>query len=87
MLRRHFGQVEWRDYPDTLFCRSVDDVVAFLTSAPPGQDASADQRDALHRAVARRFDAGGGDAVGDEEQDSSSPSILGKVLKTLSILA
>jgi SAM-dependent methyltransferase len=60
ILARHFGRVEWRDYPDTLFCTSADDVVAFLTSAPPGQDATADQQEDLRRAVEGRFEAGGG---------------------------
>jgi SAM-dependent methyltransferase len=60
ILGRNFGRVEWRDYADILLCTSADDVVAFLTSAPPGLDATPDQLEDLRRAVERRFDAGGG---------------------------
>ncbi len=60
ILHRRFADVEWRPYPNTLRCTSVDDVVAFLTSAPPGQDATPGQLEDLRRAVERRFDAGAG---------------------------
>jgi len=60
ILRRSFSTVQWREYPDTLRCTLPDDVVAFLTSAPPGEDVSADQLTALRRAVESRFDAGAG---------------------------
>jgi SAM-dependent methyltransferase len=60
ILRQRFSSVEWREYADTLRCTSVDDVVAFLTSSPPGEDASADQLTVLRRAVQSRFDTGAG---------------------------
>jgi SAM-dependent methyltransferase len=60
ILRAFFSNVEWREYADTLRCTSVDDVVAFLTSSPPGEDASPDQLMVLRRAVENRFDAGRG---------------------------
>ncbi len=47
-------------YVDQLRCTSPDDVVAFLTSAPPGEDASPGQLRELRDAVERRFAAGGG---------------------------
>jgi hypothetical protein len=56
ILRRSFAAVEWRDYEDTLRCTDPDDIVAFLTSAPPGEDASPGQLKALRQAVRARFD-------------------------------
>jgi SAM-dependent methyltransferase len=56
ILRRSFAGVQWRAYPDRLRCTSPDDVVAFLTSAPPGEDATSNQLRDLRRAVDRRFD-------------------------------
>jgi SAM-dependent methyltransferase len=60
LLRRRFAGVEWRPYEDTLRCTDPDDVVAFLTSAPPGEDASPEQLTELRRAVERRLVSGGG---------------------------
>jgi SAM-dependent methyltransferase len=60
ILRRFFGRVEWRDYADTLLCPSAEDVVAVLTSSPPGLDATPDQVRDLRRVVERRIDASGG---------------------------
>jgi SAM-dependent methyltransferase len=60
ILGRSFAQVQWRHYADTLLCTSSDDVVAFLTSSPPGLDAASDQLSDLRQAVQRRIDAGGG---------------------------
>jgi ubiquinone/menaquinone biosynthesis C-methylase UbiE len=60
ILRRAFSRVEWRDYEDTLRCTDPDDVVAFLISAPPGEDASPAQLADLRLTVKDRFDAGGG---------------------------
>jgi SAM-dependent methyltransferase len=60
ILGRGFSRVEWRPYEDVLRCTDPDDVVAFLTSAPPGEDASAEHRDELRRMVQDRCDAGGG---------------------------
>jgi ubiquinone/menaquinone biosynthesis C-methylase UbiE len=55
-----FGEVEWRPYRDRLDCRDPDDVVDYLASIPPVEDASADQHDRVVQAVQRRFAAGGG---------------------------
>jgi SAM-dependent methyltransferase len=60
ILGRSFAGVEWREYVDTLRCTVPDDVVAFLTSVSPGEDASPDQLAELRRAMDDRFDAGGG---------------------------
>lgn len=55
LLAGHFGRVEWRSHPDELRCTDPDDVLAWLTSIPPGSQASADQRRRLRRAVQDRF--------------------------------
>jgi SAM-dependent methyltransferase len=58
-LNRWFEYVEWREYDDELRCTDPNDVIAFITSAPPGEDASAEQLLQLDRAVRSRFDADG----------------------------
>jgi SAM-dependent methyltransferase len=60
LLGEWFAEVVWRDYPDELRCTDAAAVVAFITSAPPGEDATPDQRAALRRAVADRMAAGDG---------------------------
>jgi SAM-dependent methyltransferase len=67
ILGQSFRSVEWREYADTLHCTSPEDVVAFLTSAPPGEDASPDQLMNLRRAVESRFEAGEGTFVVSKE--------------------
>jgi ubiquinone/menaquinone biosynthesis C-methylase UbiE len=59
-LPRAFGEVEWRPYPDRLDCRDPDDVVDYLASIPPVEDASADQHARVVAEVHRRFAVGGG---------------------------
>jgi len=73
ILRRSFARVEWRAYGDTLLCTSADDVVAFLSSAPPGQDATPDQRTELERAVEGRFETDGGVLAVTQETGFSWP--------------
>jgi SAM-dependent methyltransferase len=60
LLRERFGSVVFHRYDDTLRCTDPADVVAFLCSSPPGEDASPSELDRLRAAVAERFDAGGG---------------------------
>jgi len=60
ILSRRFTDVEWREYEDPLHCTVPEDVVAFLTSAPPGEDASPAQLSSLRRVVDERFHSGGG---------------------------
>jgi SAM-dependent methyltransferase len=55
-----FEEVEWRAYDDRLHCTDVDDVMAFLVSAPPAEDASNEQLQRLLEAVRHRFADGGG---------------------------
>jgi SAM-dependent methyltransferase len=60
MLRRCFVDVEWRHYDDWLDCTDPDDVLAFLASTPPVEDANHEDRRRVADAVHRRFAAGGG---------------------------
>lgn len=60
MLRRHFAEVEWREYVDELHCTSPKDVVAFLTSTPPGEDATPEQLQRLQRVIEDRLQEGHG---------------------------
>lgn len=60
LLRDRFSAVEWRQYDDELRCTNPDDVLAFMTSTPPGEDASPAELDGLRRALDVRFAAGGG---------------------------
>jgi SAM-dependent methyltransferase len=60
MLRGWFADVEWRHYDDWLDCTDPDDVLAFLASTPPVEDASHEDRRRVAEAVHRRFVAGGG---------------------------
>src|SRR5690606_27868521 len=56
-----------RDHPDVLHCTEPADVVAFLTSYPPGEHATAEQRTRLDAVVRDRIDAGGGALVVHKE--------------------
>lgn len=60
VLPSRFGDVEWRPYVDRLDCRDPDDVVAYLASTPPVENATADQHRRVVAAVQARFAAGGG---------------------------
>jgi hypothetical protein len=60
ILERSFADVEWREYEDTLRCTVADDVIAFLTSSSPCEDASPEQLTDLRRVVQGRFAAGQG---------------------------
>jgi SAM-dependent methyltransferase len=60
ILRGCFAEVEWRHYDDWLDCTDPDDVLAFLASTPPVEDASHEDRRRVAEAVHRRFAAGGG---------------------------
>jgi 2-polyprenyl-3-methyl-5-hydroxy-6-metoxy-1,4-benzoquinol methylase len=60
VLPASFGSVTWQRYRNDLRCTDPDDVVAFITSAPPGEDADASQLARLREAVAARFDSGDG---------------------------
>jgi SAM-dependent methyltransferase len=60
ILDHSFARVQWRTYEDSLRCTDPDDVVAVLTSSPPGENASPEQRADLRRLVVARIEAGGG---------------------------
>jgi SAM-dependent methyltransferase len=60
ILHQSFGSVVWREYANTLRCTLPDDVITFLTSAPPGEDASPGQLTHLRQVVAGRFSRGRG---------------------------
>jgi len=42
-LAKNFDQVTWHSYDDRLLCTDIDDVVAYICSTPPGEEASSDQ--------------------------------------------
>jgi SAM-dependent methyltransferase len=60
ILRKHFGDVRWHRYADELRCTDLDDVLAYIRSTPPGEDASTAQVRELRAAIAAAFDEGGG---------------------------
>ena len=60
ILRSCFDTVEWRPYDDELDCTDAGDVLAFLASAPPVEEATDEQHRLLATAVERRFAEGGG---------------------------
>lgn len=60
ILRAHFGGVEWRPFEDTLYCTDADDLLAYITSHPPGESASPAQIQALRQAIQQRLDDGNG---------------------------
>jgi SAM-dependent methyltransferase len=60
LLEQHFVDVEWRQFEDGLACTNVDDVVAYLTSTPPGEDATSEERQRLRAETERRMAHGGG---------------------------
>lgn len=55
-----FGDVDWRPYRDRLDCRDPDDVVEYLASIPPVEDATAAQHARVVDLVRSRFAAGDG---------------------------
>jgi SAM-dependent methyltransferase len=55
-----FGSVDWRPYRDRLDCSDPDDVIEYLASTPPVEDASEVEQSRVVDAVRARFAAGGG---------------------------
>jgi SAM-dependent methyltransferase len=51
-LAEFFDDVTWYSYDDRLLCTDIDDVVAYICSTPPGEDASSDQRAQLRHIIA-----------------------------------
>lgn len=60
VLRSWFDDVDWRPYSDRLVCRDTDDVLAYLASVPPADQATPEQRQKLSEVVHARFTDGGG---------------------------
>lgn len=60
MLQQRFREVRWMAREDDLRCASSADVIAYLRSMPPGEDASLAQLEELQLAVERAFAADGG---------------------------
>ena len=59
MLRASFASVQWIGYDDELVCTNPVDVVAYLASFPPAQQAGDAARRRLEDAVAARFTGDG----------------------------
>jgi SAM-dependent methyltransferase len=60
MLRDHFGDVRWFAFADELRCTDPTDVIAYVCSTPPGEDATPDELRRLTAAVMDCFDRGDG---------------------------
>jgi SAM-dependent methyltransferase len=59
-LEHHFNAVEWRTFDDNLRCTDVNDVLAYITSTPPGAHATPEQLQGLRDEIQRRMDHGQG---------------------------
>jgi SAM-dependent methyltransferase len=60
LLQSAFDDVEWRPYDDRLDCTERDDVVSYIRSMPPGEDASDEEISLLKVDIDRRLRLGGG---------------------------
>ncbi len=60
LLHDHFTEVCWYGHPHELRCTDPADVMAYLCSMPPAEDADAATVRRLADAVEARFAAGGG---------------------------
>ncbi|MGC2485140.1 MAG: class I SAM-dependent methyltransferase [Acidimicrobiales bacterium] len=59
-LERHFGSVSWRPFIDELHCRDAEDVVAYISSMPPGDRATPEQQLSLRHEIDERMRIGNG---------------------------
>lgn len=59
-LERHFDAVQWRTFDDRLCCTDIEDVLAYITSTPPGAHATPEQLHGLRQEIRRRMDRGRG---------------------------
>jgi SAM-dependent methyltransferase len=57
ILRDHFGRVGWIEYRDELHCTDPEDVVAYLCSTPPAEDATPEQLARVRAAILEAFAA------------------------------
>lgn len=60
LLERDFEDVEWRRFDDELRCTDVNDVMAYLTTTPPGEGATSASLRRLRDEVERRVHEGDG---------------------------
>jgi ubiquinone/menaquinone biosynthesis C-methylase UbiE len=60
ILERCFGDVRWESYHDELHCTDVEDLVAYVCSSPPGEDATPEQLVALRAALSAALADGDG---------------------------
>lgn len=60
ILNRCFNDVSWRLHVGQLLCTNVPDVVSYLTSMPPGSEASLDRCEELRAEVERQMKGSGG---------------------------
>jgi SAM-dependent methyltransferase len=60
MLESAFDRVAWHRYDDVIRCSDPEDVVAYICSSPPGENATPEQSTELREELGRRFEAGGG---------------------------
>jgi SAM-dependent methyltransferase len=60
VLREWFSNVLWNSRRDELRCTEPDDVLAYLCSSPPGEDATPTQRAMLVEVIRDAFGSGGG---------------------------
>jgi ubiquinone/menaquinone biosynthesis C-methylase UbiE len=67
MLEAQFEEVELRRFPDALHVTDRDDALAYMTSYPPGEDATAAQLEALTARLEAAFTAGGGTLVVEKD--------------------
>jgi SAM-dependent methyltransferase len=59
-LRQRFADVRWFSFHDELRCTDPADVMAYVCSTPPGEDATAAQLNHLRDAIEAEFVRGGG---------------------------
>jgi ubiquinone/menaquinone biosynthesis C-methylase UbiE len=59
LLETQFDRVEWRSYHDDLVCTDPDDVLAYVLSYPPGDQADDAARERLRAVISARFAAQG----------------------------
>jgi SAM-dependent methyltransferase len=60
ILREHFADISWHRYDDELRCTEPDDLLAYVCSTPPGEDATPDQLARFRSEIDRAFETGGG---------------------------
>jgi hypothetical protein len=58
VLRSHFSDVRWLEYPDELRCTDPNDVLSHICSAPPAETATPEELDKLTREVHKAFECG-----------------------------